>query len=129
MPARCLAIVDRAYRGGVETQYADTLYLARELNRQLAGLDLLLRGLAVGYAVSTAPPPPLRLAGHLVDSLPDPRRSVRTLLDEGVGVWVEEPDLVGLGPTAGERLLPGVGRVEPGELALRWPDYERVWFL
>ncbi|MFC7617397.1 hypothetical protein ACFQV2_32245 [Actinokineospora soli] len=42
--ADTLAIVERAYRGAVEKQFFDALYLAVELHRQLGGMDLLLRG-------------------------------------------------------------------------------------
>lgn len=126
--AHGLIIIDRAYRGSVETQFADVLYFIRELSRQLGGIDLLLRGLAVTYAVKgscTA----IRLADRDVTTLPDPRRSIQTLLDEGVTVFVEEPDLAALGLSDGDRLLSGARLVQIGELALRWSTYLGVWFL
>jgi predicted peroxiredoxin len=125
---RGLIIIDRAYRGSVETQFADVLYFIRELSRQLGGLDLVLRGLAVTYAVKGICPT-IRLAGRHVHTLPDPRRSIQTLLDEGVTVFVEEPDLAALGLFNGDHLLSGVCLVSVGELALRWSDYLGVWFL
>lgn len=117
---RYLAVVERGYRGAVETQFADVLYLVRELNRQLGGLDLSLRGLAATYAVTAAPPDPV--VG--VDTLPDPRASLRTLLAEGVTVSVADADLEALGLPGDVPLLPGVVRG-----AARWSDYRAVWFL
>ncbi|WP_026424624.1 hypothetical protein [Actinokineospora inagensis] len=117
---RYLAIVERGYRGSVETQFADVLYLVRELNRQLDGLDLSLRGLAVTYAVTADPVPPV--VG--LDTLPDPRASLRTLLDEGVTVTVTDDDLAAAGLPGDVQLLPGVVRG-----AARWTDYRAVWFL
>ncbi|MFE2185643.1 hypothetical protein ACFXB5_34825, partial [Streptomyces sp. NPDC059455] len=77
------------------------------------------------------PPPraaPLRIAGRTLDTLPDPRRLLRQLLDDGATVFVEEADLSALGARARERLLPGVRRVAGAELVSRWSDYARVWF-
>lgn len=124
-----LLIVERAYRGSVETQFADVLYSVRELHRQSGGLDLALRGLAASYAVTAEFEPAIRIGGHHLDTLPDPRRSVRRLLDDGVGIWVEEPDLDALGTSARDRLLPGVRHLPAHGLASRWPSYQRVWFL
>ncbi|MFD7547961.1 hypothetical protein ACFV0R_01520 [Streptomyces sp. NPDC059578] len=125
-----LVMIDRAYRGSVETQFADVLYFIRELNRQVGGLHLALRGDAVTYAL-TAPEhtPSVQLGSRELDTLPDPRRSVRTLLEEGTAVWVERTDLERLGPGAADRLLPGARLAGPGELARSWSSYHRVWFM
>ncbi|MFL6129409.1 MAG: hypothetical protein ACJ73E_10140 [Mycobacteriales bacterium] len=123
-----LAIVERAYRGAVEKQFFDSLCLAVELHRQLGGLDLLLRGPAVSYALRADPPPALRLGGRVLDTLSDPRADLRRLLDAGVRVWVSGPDLAALGLAGAGRLLAGV-RPAPAELAARWPDYRTVFYL
>lgn len=125
-----LIIVERAYRGSVETQFADVLYFVRELNRQSHGLNLALRGLAAGYAVEApAYAPVVHLGGKALDTLPDPRASVRAMLEDGATVWVEEPDLTALGASARARLLDGVRLCAPGELTRRWADFPRVWFM
>ncbi|MEU1779105.1 hypothetical protein ABZ545_06375 [Streptomyces abikoensis] len=123
-----LLIVERAHRGSVESQFADTLYFVQALHRQSGGVDLVLRGAAAGYAVETDYEPALHIGGRTLRTLPDPRRSVRELLAEGVGVWVEEPDLSALGAGASERLIPGVRRTGEHEPASLWSFYERVWF-
>ena len=126
---RSLIIIERAWRGAAETQFADALYFLRELNRQLAGIDLLLRGRAVLAALDADGTPPLTLGRRELSTLPDPRASVRTMLGEGLAVLVEDNDLLALGRAANAPLLPGVTRVAPGEMAPRWPDYLGVWFL
>ncbi|MFJ8201380.1 hypothetical protein [Streptomyces sp. NPDC096152] len=124
---RVLAIVERGYRGALDKQFFDELYLATELHRQLGGLDILLRGKAVGYALDADPPPPLRIGNLTVDTLTDPRKGLRSLLDAGVGVWVERPALAALHsprpPLAGIRLA------GEGEVAARWGEYRMVFFL
>ncbi|AOR31291.1 hypothetical protein BFF78_09790 [Streptomyces fodineus] len=124
---RVLAIVERGYRGALDKQFFDELYLATELHRQLGGLDILLRGTAVGYALDAPPPPALRIGARTLDTLTDPRAGLRSLLEAGVGVWVEEPALTALGsprpPLAGIRLA------RDGEVAARWAEYRMVFFL
>jgi len=127
--ARALVIVERAYRGAVETQFADVLYFIRALHRQSGGLDVALRGLAASYAIAANFVPVMEVAGRRLDTLTDPRRCVADLLADGIIIWVEEPDLATLGPTASGRLLPDVRRLTAGGLAARWPEYERVWFM
>ena len=124
--AETLAIVERAYRGAVEKQFFDALYLAVELHRQLGGMDLLLRGPAVSYAAADALVEPIVIGGRELATLTDPRADLRRLQDEGVAVWAERPDVAAFGVG---RLLPGVGIAEPGEFARRWGDYRRVCFL
>ncbi|MGW7272427.1 hypothetical protein ACWGH5_18100 [Streptomyces sp. NPDC054864] len=122
-----LAIVERAYRGAVEVSYFDALYLGIEIHRQL-GLDVLLRGEAVGYAVAAAPAPPIKIGGRVLETLDAPRDDLLRLRDQGAGIWVEEDGLaaLGIGP---ERLIEGVRCVAPAELARHWPEYDRVFYL
>jgi hypothetical protein len=124
-----LAIVERAYRGAVEKQFFDSLYLAAELDRQLGGLELLLRGPAVSCAVRTGEVAPLRLGGRLVTTLSDPRSGVVRMLAAGVPVWVDADDLTRLGFTDPRRLVPGARPVAGEELARRWCRYRMVFFL
>lgn len=122
-----LAIVERAYRGAVEVGYFDALYLGLEIHRQL-GLDVLLRGEAVTYAFAAAPAPPITVGKRLLETLGTPRDDLVRLRDAGVGIWVEEDGLAALG-AGPDRLIDGVRCAAPGELAARWPEYDRVFFL
>ncbi|MCX5203706.1 hypothetical protein OG897_19890 [Streptomyces sp. NBC_00237] len=127
---RVLAIVERGHRGALEKQFFDEFYLAAELHRQLGGLDILLRGQAVTYALNAGPPPPLRIGNRTVDTLSDPRKGLRTLIEAGVGVWAEEPGLAAVGAAHSPgRLLDGIRVARDGELATRWTEYRMVCFL
>jgi hypothetical protein len=123
-----LVVLERGYRGTVEVQFSDLLYVCRGLHRQLGGLDLVLRGSAVTFAVDAAPVPPLRIAGHELRATADPRASLRGLLADGVRAWVDEEELGRRGLRT-DRLVDGVESGAAAELAALWPDYERVWFL
>ncbi|GAB3238014.1 hypothetical protein GCM10027447_37450 [Glycomyces halotolerans] len=134
-PSRVLIILDKAYRGGLEAQFVDALYFVRELNRQLGdlgapeprgGLDVYLTGLAVTYALDQPAPPEVHLADMTVDTLPDPRSTIRALIGEDVGVWADGDERERLSKRA---LIPGVRPVAPTAMTLRWPEYRHVWFL
>ena len=127
-PERTLAIIEQPYRGSLETQFADVFYLLRELNRQLRGMDVALRGLGATCALQSDRRVELRVGAQAIDVLPDQERSVRALLDEGSSVWVEEPDLLALGATR-DRLIEGVDCLARGATLLRWPNYHSVWFI
>jgi len=126
---RGLAIVEQAYRGAVETQFADALYCAFLFHSHLGGLDLLLRGAAVTYALPAAPASALRIGRHNVTTLNDPRTGLAVLIDAGVRIWVEERDLHAHGIDADRPLMAGVRTVSPGEMATRWSQYRGVFFL
>ena len=124
-----LIIVERGYRGAVETQFADVLYFIRAIHRQCGGADVAVRGMAASYAVSCDFRPAVVIAGRTLDTLTDPRRLICDLVADGVTIWVEETDLTALGPSARARLLPGARCLPAGGLVARWPAYERVWFM
>jgi hypothetical protein len=132
MAATVLAVIERAYRGAVEVQYADLLYLCRGLHSQLGGLDLVLRGSAVTYALAAGQGDALRLStantaatsGHL----PDPRAAIAELIAAGCQVWADQADLAEIGATA-EQLQTGVLFEDTDRLSLNWHEYREVWYL
>ncbi|WP_411107402.1 hypothetical protein [Streptomyces sp. cmx-4-9] len=126
---RALAIIERGYRGAVETQFSDELYCAFLFHRHLGGLDVLLRGSAVTYAARAGRTPTLRLGNREITTLSEPRRGLGVLLESGVGVWAETADLRSHGLSAEKDLLPGVRSAAPGAMALRWSGYRAVFYL
>ncbi|KUJ65268.1 hypothetical protein ACZ90_48830 [Streptomyces albus subsp. albus] len=124
-----LAMIDRSYRGTLEAQFFDALYGVLTFRGQLGAIDVVLRGTAVTAAVAAeSAPPRLKLAGVPEITVPDPRASVATLVKEGVTVYADERSLAALGLDA-DRLLPGVRCVDSTQLALKWAEYQDVWFL
>lgn len=127
--AQVLGIVERAYRGAVEKQFFDVLYMSVELHRQLGGMDLLLRGPAVTCALRGAETGPLLLGGRLLDTLGDQRRDLRALIDSGVRVFVQEEDLTDLGFGPADLVDAAVRPVTSAQLTDWWPHYRMVGFL
>jgi hypothetical protein len=123
-----LLVIEHGYRGTVEVGFSDLLYVCRGLHRQLGGADIVLRGSAVTFAVRAASVPPVRIGTGFAGAKPDPRGSLRELLDDGVRAWVDERDLRHLGFGA-DQVIEGVVPADTAELAVRWPDYRGVWFL
>ena len=124
---RLLLVLEHGYRGAVEKQFADPLYVCQELNRQLGEVDLVLQGTAVTLALS--PPafqPTLPLSRQVALDLPDLRDKLRDLLADGVHVYVDRPDLASMAMDP-SRLVPGVQCLD--STSRIWPEYEGVWFL
>ncbi|WP_216206394.1 hypothetical protein [Amycolatopsis aidingensis] len=129
MPHRVLGIIDRTYRGAVESQFFDPLYGFLDMREQLGAVDIVLRGLAVTLAVQEQEySTELDLGAVRLDTLPDYRGVVRDLVGAGMTVTADEPDLRGLGFT-GADLLPGVACADTNQLARTWPRYDKVWFV
>lgn len=125
--AALLVVLERGHRGVAEVQFADLLYVCRGLHSQLGGIDLVLRGSSVSFAVDTPPCAPVRVGDQVV-SAPDRNAALRALLDDGVRAWVDEHDLRrhGFGT---DRLISGVVPGDIASLAAAWPEYQGVWFL
>ncbi|MET8572136.1 hypothetical protein [Streptomyces sp. NPDC004783] len=124
-----LCVLDRAYRGAVEAQFFHALYGLLDLHGQFERVDVALRGSAVTLAVEEdVYRPSVRLGTMTLDTLPDYRGSVRDLIAEDCTVFVDRDAVtaLGFGP---ERLVAGTVCLNQAELALRWPEYDQVWFV
>ncbi|WP_025272367.1 hypothetical protein [Haloglycomyces albus] len=133
---RVLIIIEKAYRGAVEAQFVDSLYFIRELNRQMGdlkppdpqgGLDVYLRDFAVTYALDRPGPPAVELSGQNIDTLPDPRATIRALISEDVTVLADASDCDHFN-RSGTALLSGVRRIAAEDMTAQWPHYRHVWF-
>jgi len=124
-----LCVLDRAYRGAVEAQFFHALYGLLDLHGQFQRVDVALRGAAVTLAVEEdVYRPAVRLGTMTLDTLPDYRGSVRDLVAEDFTVFVDREAATALGFDP-ERLVAGTVLLDSAELALRWPEYEQVWFV
>jgi hypothetical protein len=127
MPGRSLAIVERAWRGSVEEQYAHILWLARILKRMRSDIGVLLRGNAVGYAVRNGPARDLQIVGIQLDPIQRLDTAVADLLADGVPVYVSQCDCDRLG-IAFEVIVPGVVWVGSAGIARLCQSYDRIWY-
>ena len=129
MAAGVLAVIERGYRGSVEVQYGDLLYVCRGLHGALGGVDLVLRGSAVTFALAGGGvPAELPAADTEPGVVPDPRAGLAGLIAAGSRVWVDEPDLRAIG-CADAELLSGAERRDTDLMSELWPEYREVWFL
>lgn len=122
-----LVIVERAHRGRVEQQYAHVLWLVEALTQQ-DPTDVLLRGVAAGYAVDAPPAPPLRLGDGVIEHVPDYPATVDRLAAAGARVLVSSSSLAALG-LAERSLLGPVELVDDADLAKVCTGYDHIWYL
>lgn len=127
MAARILAVIDRGSHG-TEEQHRDLLEFCVGVRLQFGSMDLVLRGSAVGCAVDVSQVSASRDGNGSAKKLPDPQRYLRSLIRTGVQVWADDTDLAELGQSDGP-LLDGVVSADADTLALRWQEYEEVWYL
>lgn len=123
---RALAIVENAFRGAVEQQYAHVLWLVRSLHGEFE-MTVWLRGAAALYALPREPPAPLTIAGTTVFA-PDYEATARALLAAGSTIYVSADSLRELGVGDAE-LVDGVRRADDAELAAVCAAHEFVWYL
>jgi len=124
---RTLVVVERAFRGTVEQQFAHVLWLVHALHRQ-SPLTLLLRGLAACYALAGEPAGPVRLAGRDWGTAPDYQASIGRLVSDGAPVLVAAASLDQLG-FRDRALLPGVRVATADEIVTLAETCQRWWYL
>jgi len=126
MEGRALAIVERAYRGALEEQYANILWLAHVLRRLRGEIDVLLRGDAVRYAVQEQPRSCLKIGCLFIDTLPHYETEIRNLLTAGVKVYASAKDCDRLHLGHG-RLIPAVIPLDTLGVAQLFEEYAHIW--
>jgi hypothetical protein len=123
---RYLAIVERAYRGAVEEQYAHIIAATIAFGRIGCATDLLLRGNAVLYAIRGQPEVRLTIGATRVEHLPRYDSAIGALLQQGASVHVYETDCQRLGIDP-ERLISGVAVADLGAVARLIDSHDAVW--
>jgi intracellular sulfur oxidation DsrE/DsrF family protein len=126
MEGRVLAIVERAYRGTIEEQYGNILWLSHILRRLRGEIDVLLRGGAVRYALQNQPRTHLVIGSQSVDTLPHYETELRNLLDSGVSVYVSAADCDRCRVDQ-NRLIPAVVAVDSPGVAKLFAEHAHVW--
>lgn len=127
MAKRSLAIIERAYRGPIEEQYAHILWLTHALRKMHGEIGLLLRGNAVLYAVQHQPRLQLTIGEVVIPFLPHYATAITALLADQVRVYVYADDCERLSITP-EHLIPDVALVNLSELAQLCDTYDAIWY-
>lgn len=125
--ARFLIVVERAYTGFVEEQYSTMPWICWSHQRMGGQVHVLLRSLAVLYALPDQPSSSLTIGGVVVCNTHSYAEDLRRLLAEGGAVSVIREDLRRLRIDAAA-LLPGVTLVERANLARLCLEHDGVWY-
>lgn len=128
MAARILAVIERDYPATAQAQYGDLFYFCVGIRTQFGSMDLVLRGSAVTCALNAPDTRTPRRGNDTATNHPAPQQYLRTLIRTGVRVWADDADLTARGDPDGT-LLNGVVAADTDALAVRWHEYQEVWFL
>jgi sulfur relay (sulfurtransferase) DsrF/TusC family protein len=123
---RCLAVIERAYRGTLEEQYSHILWICLSLKKMGGQIGVLLRGNAVLYAQRDQQHLSLTISGLPV-VLPDYEASINGLIDAGALVYVIRANVDQLGLTPGD-LCPGVELIDAADLADLCATFDVIWY-
>jgi len=124
--ARCLSVVESAYRATVEEQDDTAVWFAHAMKGGGANLAVLLRGNAVNYAVKGQNAGGLSFGDKKQAHPPHIEEDVAKLIGKGVDVYVVEDDAAERGLERNE-LIPGVKPVSRGGLAKLFANYDQIW--
>ncbi|MCC5603250.1 DsrE family protein [Nostoc favosum] len=123
----CLAIIERAYRGTIEEQYAHILWLSYALHKMNVNMGVLLRGNAILYGLQEQSQPQLTIGRILVKSLPHYESSLKELIKDGVNVYVYSDDCKRLQINSGQ-LIPGIIEADLHKVTQLCEEYDFVWY-
>src|SRR4051794_18324841 len=107
MGKRTLNVIEMGYRSALEETNDPVVWLVRTIDRVGAELDVLFRGGAVGYAVSSSGDGgggPTRSFERQPRAL---ERSIRALIGDGASIYLVLEDAIGCG-LAPRDFIPGV---------------------
>lgn len=122
-----LIVIERAYTGCVEEQYAHILWMCHSYNKAGGAVVMLLQGTAALYARREQAPVSLTVGGIPLPNLHDYSPSVEALVADGNGVYVLRPDLDRLQIAACE-LHSGVQAIEQADLARIFASVDAVCY-
>lgn len=123
---RFLVMIEHAYRGLIERQYADIVWMAECIQRMGAHVDLVLKGYAVLHATNVPDHSGiLDLANTRLEKVGDLRGSIRATQAAGATVMVFEEDWRRLSPGP---LMEGVRMAKRAELSHLIGQAHQAWY-
>jgi sulfur relay (sulfurtransferase) DsrF/TusC family protein len=123
---RILQILTTGYRGTLEEQDDQVLWLVHMLHNNGADTDVLLRGAAVNYVVRGQDAHGLSFGDRRQTQPPDIAGEVRALTRKGVRLYVVLDDLKARGVRRNET-LEDLAFVAVAELPALLRSYDHVW--
>ncbi len=119
-----LAIVEKGFRGAIEEQYGNIVWLSEIMLAMGARHSLLLCGAAVATCFKEQKQQSIVIGDICVNTISDFKSSVESMLARGGQVWVLEKDLVLFGQQV--QLIDGVN-ISPS-IAQLCLEHDKVWF-
>lgn len=127
MAKSSLAILERAFRGGLEEQYGHILWLSRIMKAMGAPTSVMLKGDAVCYALGAQKRQSIIVGDRRVSGISHHASGAMALIRDQVPLFVWAPDAERLGLQVGE-FVDGVQLVDEAD----WPSlvirHDCVWY-
>jgi sulfur transfer complex TusBCD TusB component (DsrH family) len=123
---KALNIIEAAYRGTLEEQDDTVVWITHAMKGAGAELDVLLKGNAVNYAVTSQHVPSLAFGERVQRHGPHLADDVAGLIGKGITVHIIQEDLDARGIQAGE-LIDGLTPVARGDLPGLFQGYDHIW--
>jgi len=123
---KVLNIVEAAYRATLEEQDDTIIWLTHALKGANATVDVLLRGNAVNYAVTTQDASGLKFGDQAQTQPPQIAHDLVKLKAKGAKIYVVEDALRERGIDQAE-LIAGLDLIPRQRVAKLYADYDQVW--
>ncbi len=123
----CLSIVEGAYRATLEEQDDAALWFNAAVRNSGSDTNVLLKDLAVHYALAGQTAPTLNVGDVTVDNPPAYDDDLSRIIAKGGKVYVVDDDLAELG-LAGKALIAGVDRISRADLPRVTAAYDHLWW-
>ena len=123
----CLSIVEGAYRATLEEQDDAALWFNAAVRNSGSDTNVLLKDLAVHYALANQKAPKLQIGDVSVENPPAYDEDLGRIIAKGGKVYVVEDDLAELG-LAGAPLIAGVDRISRADLPRVTAAYDHLWW-
>lgn len=121
-----LSVVDTAYRATQEEQDDAALWLNHALINAGAGIDVLLQGSAVNYAVAKQDPSGLVIGSVAIEHPAIPPNDLRALQASGARIFVDSDDVAARGISL-DSLAGDFDFISKKETPDLFQQYEQVW--
>lgn len=123
---KVLQMISSAYRATFEEQDDTVLWLTQAMKNAGGELDVLLTGNAVNYAVRGQDASGLSFGGWKQTQPPRIEDDLARMTTKGIAVYALADDLVERG-LSDVTLVPGVRRIQRGDIARLMNGYDQVW--
>ena len=126
MSKKILQVVKTAYRATIEEQDDPVLWLSHVLKDLGSDVDVLLRGLAVNYAVTEQDAAGLSIGAWKQTHPPQLEKDLQTLISKGCSVYLLQEDAARLGLEQRDLIL-GLKTSSYKELPDLYANYDFIW--